>query len=180
MGNAIGVAMKKLNEDEKAWIKEEVEVISALGQNIERLSMANLQSEGFIFENKLPLPMTFHVQSINGEKTPRNTYRSFVVDVGGILFLSKAEVREERAKQIKEVYGESLMAGGDEVLKIIVRLNDWKYTADIPIELVGCHSFLFTQRVRKLTKRYVDNSYPVVCRIKSNVSVLGDGRKRTR
>jgi hypothetical protein len=163
--------MKKLNEDEKAWIKEEVEVMSELGRDIEKLSMANLQLEGFIFENKLSLPMTFHIQSMNGERIPHESYKSFMIGVGEILFLSKAEVKELRARQTKELYGESLMSGVDEVLKIIARLNDWNYTADIPIELVGCHSFLFTQKVKKLTKRYVENSYPIVCQIKNNVIV---------
>jgi len=163
--------MKKLNEDEKVWIKEDAQVMSELGKDIEKLSMANLQSEGFIFENKLHLPMNFCIQSMNGEKIPHESYKSFVIGVGEILFLGKAEIKELRAKQIKEVYGESLMSGVDEALKIIARLNDWKYTADIPIELVGCHSSLFTERVLGLTKRYSDRSYPIVCRIRNNVIV---------
>ena len=171
MASAIGLALKKFNEGDECWDKEREERKSDATLNVERVSVANIQTEGFIFENSLGYPLTFYLQSMSGEKVPKETYRSFSVGAGELLFLSKSDLRKLRRSQAAMEFGQSLKLISEDVLRILVRAKDWGFSPGIPIELARCHSFLFKHKVQKTPTSFIEYRYPTVCRIRSNVSL---------
>ncbi len=52
------MALKKLSEGESVWGKPQEKRRSVHMERVERLSLENVHTEGFIFENNLCFPIT--------------------------------------------------------------------------------------------------------------------------
>jgi len=172
VGNAIGITMKRLYEDESDWFKEEMEAIFPTAKTVEMMSLEHGNTEGFIFENKLGLPIVFHIQSMVGEKEPREEYDEFTVDKDGLLFLGREDLKKLRKKQAEQLLGESLKLVSEDVLRIMVKVSDWKYVPDIPIELSGFHSFLFKREIKKRGDKVAEKFFPIICHVKNSVLLI--------
>lgn len=161
--------MRKIGEDESKWVKEEMESVFPTAKTVEMLSVEHADTEGFIFENCLGFPLTFFVQSMVGEKLPKEEYQEFKVDTHGLLFLSREELMHLRKKQAEQQFGESLKLVSEDILRIMIKVNDWRFAPDIPIELSGCHSFLFKRVIKRPNNRTAEKFFPVVCRVQNSV-----------
>ena len=53
------MTLKKLNENEEIWGKEKEEHKSKAVVEVEKVSMMNIHTEGFIFENRLGFPIVY-------------------------------------------------------------------------------------------------------------------------
>lgn len=166
VGNTLGVIMKKLDEREENWVKSLCEYKS---KSIEELSIQNMTEEGFIFENQLGITMTFHVQSMSGEKSPKEGYGTFIIEPELPIFISKSEFLYIRKCQANQLFGQSTKLITEDILRIMIQISGWKYASDIPIELGGCHSFIVKYGKKTTKENYYKYSLPIVCRVSHNV-----------
>jgi hypothetical protein len=180
VSNALGIILKRLKENEEHWRRELEEYKSELARDTEELSMKNINTEGFIFENNLYVPIIFYVQTMSGEKEPKSFYTKFIIESDSSLFLSKDDLVLIRREEAKLHFGQSLKLISEDMLRIMIQLNHWKFAPDIPIELGGCHSFIVQHSVSKLKKKFREYSLPVLCRVSSNVRAFVDCRNHIR
>jgi len=161
--------MKKINELEENLIKEQEEAPDDI-KTVDSISKANQQKEGFIFENKLGEKLTFHVQTMSSETAPEESYKEYILEAKKLLFLSRLELKQERKEKSKSKYGQPLKLISEDMLRIMVRLKNWRFISDVPIELGGCHSFIFIYKDMASKAKYKECSYPVICRVSSTVT----------
>lgn len=159
-----------MSENEEHWRKELEDYKSELARDTEALSVKNMGEDGFIFENNLCAPLTFFVQTMSGEKEPKPFYKHLGIQANSSVFLSKDDLIYLRREQAQQHFGQSLKLISEDMLRIMVQLNDWKFAPDIPIELGGCHSFIVQHKSPKSKKKHRDYSFPVLCRVTSNVA----------
>ena len=139
--------------------------------NKEEISLKNLNKEGFIFENLLGAPITFYIQTMSGEKSPKENYEKYVIETDKPLFVEKLELEMMRREKAKYQFGQSLKLISEDMLRIMVEINNWEFAPDIPIELGGCHSFAFKHKKTKNKKDYKDYTFPAICKVNSNVTI---------
>lgn len=180
VGNAIGVALKKVNELEENWLKEQEEEKETEAETVDSISQTHRETEGFIFENRLGRALTFYVQTMSGETVPESSYHQFTLEPDKLLFLSRLELKHIRKEQSKSKYGQPLKLISEDMLRIMVRLKEWKFTPDIPIELGGCHSFVFAYKNLPSSTRYKEATFPALCRVGNTVIISSSGRNITR
>ena len=161
--------MTRFSENEQHWIEEQKESIYIDKMDANMMSVKYADTEGFIIENNLGLPIVLYIQSIVGEKEPREEYQEFQVDAEGLLFLKRADLLSIRKRQAEDRFGESLRLIAEDILRIMIKTKDWEYVGDIPIEISGYHSFLFSERISKLHNKSVRKSYPAICRVQNSV-----------
>ena len=166
MAQTASIALKKFNDNAGMREEGEKKILRAESMKINSLMSENIFTEGFIFENKLGYPIKFYVQTISGEKIPREEYEKFEMKPADLLFLPKARVKEIRKKQATSFSKGNGNMIREDALRISVIVNGWKPSAGIPIELLRPHSCVIKEKIGENKKKPVYNKLQIVCRVR--------------
>ena len=161
-----------MGEIEENWIKEEEEEKIIDENTIEAVSNKNMQYEGYIFENKLGTNITFYVNTMSGERSPDESYKKYTLEPDTLTFIDRNELKRIRKEQSKAKYGQALKLISEDMIRIMVMIEGYNFTSDVPIELGGSHSFTFVRGIPKSKNKYKELSLPVVCRVSNSVNLI--------